>query len=121
MRAFEVSLNGKRLCLAGVGDDGVLSAIVNWVTRKGTGDLFLEVGGLISPAHEHVSWETQRRLRMGDSIRVKVVDASSVDRPKKRKKSDPAVLLKARKRYVRKMAQQLGWKTVVQSKPKTND
>lgn len=35
MRAFEVWLNGKKLCLAGIGDDGVLSVIANWVVGKG--------------------------------------------------------------------------------------
>jgi hypothetical protein len=49
MRAFEVSLNGKKLCLAGIGDDGVLTAIVDWVTGRDRADLFLEVGGLVSP------------------------------------------------------------------------
>jgi hypothetical protein len=46
MRAFQVGLNGKRLCLAGIGigNDGVLSCIVNWVARAGKGDLFLQVG-----------------------------------------------------------------------------
>lgn len=31
MRSFNVSLNGKKLCLAGVGERGVLSAIISWV------------------------------------------------------------------------------------------
>jgi hypothetical protein len=56
MRAFEVSLNGKKLCLAGISDDGVLTAVVNWVPRKGKGDPFLQVGGLVGPSDEHVSW-----------------------------------------------------------------
>jgi hypothetical protein len=29
MRAFEVYLNKRRLCLAGIGDNGVMSAILN--------------------------------------------------------------------------------------------
>ena len=32
MIAFEVYLNGKKLCLAGVGNDGVLAAITDYVT-----------------------------------------------------------------------------------------
>ena len=50
MRAFRIYLNGKKLCLAGIGDDGVLSAIVNWVATDREGDLFLHVGGLLSPS-----------------------------------------------------------------------
>jgi len=67
MRAFDVSLNGKKLCRAGIGDDGVLTTIVNWVTRKNTGDLFLEVGGLVSTVDEHVSWVKQNPLQVGDT------------------------------------------------------
>ena len=33
MRAFEVSINGKRACRAGVGDQGVLIAIVTWASK----------------------------------------------------------------------------------------
>lgn len=31
--------NDTKLCLAGTGDDGVLSAIVAWAAKNGTGDL----------------------------------------------------------------------------------
>ena len=110
MRAFDVSLNGKKLCRAGIGDDGVLTTIVNWVTRKNTGDLFLEVGGLVSTVDEHVSWVNQKPLQVGDTIRVTLVEAKSVDEPKKKQRPSKVELIKARKRYVRKMAKQFGWK-----------
>jgi hypothetical protein len=59
MIAFQVRLNGKPLCTAGIGDTGVLGAHVSWVRRsKGlvrsmTGravrqELILAVGGLTS-------------------------------------------------------------------------
>jgi len=48
MRAFEVHLNGKRLCVAGIGEDGVLTAIITDVARKDGNDLDLTVGGLVS-------------------------------------------------------------------------
>jgi len=110
MRAFDVSLNGKKLCRAGIGDDGVLSTIVNWVTSKGAGNLFLEVGGLVSTVDEHVKWVNQKSLQVGDTIQVTVVDAKSVDEPTRKQRPSETELLKARKRYVRKMAKQLGWK-----------
>jgi hypothetical protein len=84
MRAFEVRVNGKKLCLAGIGDDGVLTATVNWVTRDGKGDMFLQVGGFVSPAGEHVKWVNQRPLRVGDEIRVKIVRANSAETPIKK-------------------------------------
>ncbi|MBZ5680986.1 MAG: hypothetical protein LAO24_12855 [Acidobacteriia bacterium] len=116
MRAFEVYLNGKKLCLAGIGNDGVLTTIVNWVARKGRGDLFLEVGGLVSSADEHVAWINQKPLRVGDQLRIKLVETSSVDEPTKRHRTDPAEQLKSKKRYVRMMAKELGWKIQARSK-----
>ena len=115
MRAFKVSLNGKNLCLAGIGHDGVLSTTVNSVTGDGREDLFLEIGGLISHTDEHVKWINQRRLRMGDRIRVHIVDTASADRPKKRYRITPAQRLRTQKRYVRMMAKQLGW--TIQTQP----
>ena len=109
MRAFEVFLNDKKLCLAGIGDDGVLSAIVNWVTRGQAGDLFLEVGGLVSPNREHVKWVKQKPLRVGDEIRVRIVESSSPDRPSRKHRIDPAKELRSQKRYLRMMAKNLGW------------
>jgi hypothetical protein len=51
----------EKLCLAGIGDDGVLSVIANWIAggRYKAADLFLEVGGLVSPSQEHVAWIKQ--------------------------------------------------------------
>lgn len=111
-------MNGKKLCLAGIGDDGVLSAIANWVAggRYKAADLFLEVGGLISPSQEHVAWIKQRPLRVGDEIRVKIIDATSVDVPTQRYRNDSAKDLKSRKAYVRALAKQLGW--TIQTHPK---
>jgi hypothetical protein len=120
MRAFEVSLNGKKLCLAGIGDDGVLSAKVNWVTGDKASDLFLVVGGLVSPTREHVSWVRQKPLRVGDVIRVKIVETPSTDRPVKKHRIDPAEELRSEKRYVRLMAKRLGWKIQAQPKRKAS-
>jgi hypothetical protein len=108
MRAFNVSLNGKKLCLAGVGERGVLSAIVSWVAGDRGADLFMEVGGLAN--EEHVDWVNQKKLQVGDEIRVKIVDAGSADKPVRRRRIHPAETLKAKKRYVRMMAKELGWK-----------
>jgi len=108
MRAFNVSLNGKKLCLAGVGERGVLSAIVNWVAGDRGADLFREVGGLAN--EEHVDWVMQKRLQVGDEVRVTIVDAESADKPVMTRRIHPAETLKAKKRYVRMMAKELGWK-----------
>src|SRR5215468_270201 len=120
MRAFKVSLNGKKLCLAGVGHEGVLTAIVNSVTgirpsaADGREDLFLEVGGLFSPTDEHFKWVHQKHLHVGDRIQVQIVDTTSADRPIKKYRLDAADRLTSQKRYVRMMAKQLGWKIQTQ-------
>lgn len=114
MLSFNVSLNGKKLCLAGVGERGVLSEIISWVAGDRGTDLFLEVGGLAN--EEHIDWIKQKRLQVGDEIRVKIIDAGSVDKPVKKRRIHPAETLKAKKRYVRMMAKELGWKIQAQSK-----
>lgn len=117
MRAFEVFTNGKRLCLPGIGDDGVLTAIVSFAAKKGRGvdDLRLNVGGLISPVHENVTWMNER-LNVGDEVTVRIVEVGAPDSPSERERSNPADDLKNKKAYVRAMAKEFGWK--VQSRPK---
>lgn len=56
MKAFEVRLNGKKLCIAGIGRDGVLNAVLGHVVGDGREELDLGVGGLISPTNEYIDW-----------------------------------------------------------------
>jgi hypothetical protein len=109
MHAFEVYLNDKRLCVAGIGDSGVLNTMVDHVVGYGRNELLLRVGGLISQTEEHVVWR-RKRLKTGDEVRVKIIESTSVDRPKERMKRDPKGELKRQKRYVRDMARKFGWK-----------
>jgi len=62
MLAFEIHLNGKRLCTAGIGEPGALSAILTWVRgeprkeAKKTDDFAsIRVGGLINRTEEHAA------------------------------------------------------------------
>ncbi len=85
MIAFEIVLNGEKLVLAGVGDDGVLTSIVSWgsadTARKGS--VNLSVGGIERPA-THVGW-IKRELKVGDSVVVNIVEKHDVDEPQSRK------------------------------------
>ncbi len=115
MRAFEVRLNGKTLCTAGIGDYGVLTVIMDWVRReRGPEQLRLSVGGMVAGALEHLSWRDVR-LRAGDEVRVKIIDTESADRPRRRRLLDAAADVRAQKRYVREMARKFGWK--IQTRP----
>src|SRR5882724_9517790 len=115
MRAFEVSLNGKRVCVAGVGDHGVLTAMVEYVLRPDGKEMSLEVGGLITPQKEHVRWIRQD-LEMGDEVRVKLVESGTADVAIKRHRDDPKKSVEAQKRYAREIAKKFGWK--IQTRPK---
>jgi hypothetical protein len=104
MRAYEIILNGKRLCVAGIDGDGVLTAILTHVGKEE----YFDVGGLVSATHEHLIW-ADRRLKVGDEVRLRVLESVSSDPPKKVRRSDPAQELKGKKNYVRWMAKELGW------------
>src|SRR5258708_24971141 len=88
MRAFEVFLNGKRLCVAGVGKAGVLTTIIDQVSGHRDRDrLHLHVGGL-NGANEFVTWWNQA-LRVNDVISLKIIETDAVDKPKTTRRRDP--------------------------------
>ena len=119
MIAFEVSLNGNKVCNAGVGDVGVLTTIITWVRRNGVNtetrelenieeELTLDVSGLISSRNEHVRW-SESKLAVGDEILIRVTSLESVDSPRDRKTEDPAEVAKREEKYVERMAKRFGW------------
>ena len=102
MIAFEVRLNGKRICIAGAEDLAVLSTIVTASGKLGAktaparpdeidGEVFYSVGGLTArrdPKQDvHVRWTSVAPLRVGDVIQVKVLDVKKADRAKSREKA----------------------------------
>jgi hypothetical protein len=76
MRAFEIYVNGEKVCTAGLAD-GVMSVIINHVGRRGFG---LWIGGLDS---EHVHWDAPA-VGVGDEILVRLTDTEIVDPPTRR-------------------------------------
>ncbi|HEV2292462.1 MAG TPA: hypothetical protein VGR35_01320 [Tepidisphaeraceae bacterium] len=102
MIAFEVRLNGKRICIAGAEDLAVLSAHVTASGKLGAntvparsddtdGEVFYSVGGLTArpdPDKDvHVRWKSTSPLRVGDVIQVKVLKVKKADRAKSRTKA----------------------------------
>lgn len=74
---FEVWVNGEKICLAGVGDSGVLNSIIH-VAEPRKPDL--HVGGLVND--EHVRWtERMHFLEVGDEVTIKIVEADTADEP----------------------------------------
>jgi hypothetical protein len=116
MRAFEVRRNRKRLCVAGIDGDCVLNTIVDHIaSRRGRPELHLHVGGLISATDEHVIWRNIR-LKDGDEVTVKIVEADRVDRPRRKYRLDSNVSKENAKAYVLAVAKKYGWKVITSQK-----
>src|SRR4051812_28012868 len=104
MKAFRVKVNGKRLCLAGVGEIGVLTAIVDYVGDGGSDELSLSVGGLLTAKDEHVRWLRRRKMKVGDRVQIEILNSRFVDAPTGRHRRTPAQVRAETKKYVRDMA-----------------
>ena len=122
MRAYEIHLNGNRLCVSGVGKHGVLLASIQYVKGGRLNKLGIEVSGLITPTKEYVTW-AKRRLKVGDEVRIRIIETEATDRPetkidlpKETIQEDPAEEIRNQKRYVREMARKFGWKLVMKRK-----
>jgi hypothetical protein len=105
MRAYEVFLNGKRLCIAGIGD-GYLSAYITY--RSEPEATWIDVMGLDNRKKRYVQW-ARTDLRSGDEILLKVIDRKSVHRYKTIRRHDEKKDLASMKRWVRATAKSFGW------------
>jgi hypothetical protein len=114
MVAFEVVVNGKKACNAGLAGRGVLTAILSWAHRVPhldpetnqsypTEELMLDVGGLVSTSEnqpgDQMSW-LRRQLQVGDTITINIKNLETVDEPetRERQKSED-VARQAKRRY----------------------
>ena len=118
MLAFEVHLNGEKICTAGIGDPGVMTGIITWSLGDGKRrpkqeELELQVGGLASSSRtdQYLYW-IKRSLQRGDAVSIRIIEARKVDRPKRRRAETAAHRRRQEERYVRQMAEQFGWKIV---------
>lgn len=89
MIAFEVSVNGNPVCLAGIGEDGVLGASVTATlpASEVPTPIWFNVGGLAND--EHVTWvesssHPRQALDVGDLVQIRIVEAETVDEPIRR-------------------------------------
>ena len=78
MKAFVVSVNGKRVCVAGVANIGVLDVHTVWCRTDSSETLELAIGGMDSTTDEQLEWDAPA-IDVGDQITIKVVDVDSVD------------------------------------------
>jgi hypothetical protein len=117
MIAFEIYINGKLTCTAGIGGPCALTACLSWVLREPQNrhgkrkELNFGVGGLVSSSKEFLEW-VQRDLQPGDEVTIRIVEAAKVDKAKKKriKRATPAEIKRRKQSLVRRMAKEIGWK-----------
>ena len=118
--AFDIFVNGKKPCRAGVGELGVISAGVSWVRRAASTsenagatseELFLDVGGLYHDAagsNLHPHW-AHVRLAPGDRVNVRIVRAASFDPASRVSVSTAADIKRGEERYLEHVGKEHGW------------
>jgi hypothetical protein len=91
MTIFDVYVNDQKLCRAGVGADGVLTAIVRWVRltgipaakarrlRQPVEETAVDVGGLSGDVHQR--WLEGRSLKAGDRVTIVIGESDAADAP----------------------------------------
>ncbi|MEY2407713.1 MAG: hypothetical protein QOF48_383 [Verrucomicrobiota bacterium] len=120
MLAYEIHINGKRKCTAGIRGPCVLTASLCWVLREPKSrrgkrkELNLAVGGMGSSG-EFLDW-LQRDLQTGDEVTIRIIEAAKVDKPKKRRRlrATPAQIRLRKQAMVRRLAKEVGWKIQTQ-------
>src|SRR5688572_30683610 len=104
MIAFEISIDGRKQCTAGVPDLGVASVIASRVRRVARDprsgqpipgrfeeELTLDVGGLShdpNGASVHLGW-LREALNVGQQIAITIVETEAADPPRTREREDP--------------------------------
>lgn len=83
MIAFEITLNGKVIAIAGAEDQSVLNAVIGFVRSKdGTDDFHSHIGGLLETTEEddpqHFSYQIPKP-ELGDEFRIRIVEVEPSD------------------------------------------
>jgi hypothetical protein len=123
MFAINVLINGKKVCTAGVGNFGVLTAIVSWVAHEPEklarwakmGDteiesprLNLHVGGISHERKANVDWPVPD-IKVGDELVIQLCERDEVDDPEPSEVQYEEIEIEDQKAQVRRMAKELGW------------
>jgi hypothetical protein len=89
MKAFAVLVNGRAIGTMGVGDNGLLSAMIHWSSGRPAeiaGEFFMMLGGVEHCAggqRDHLRWPAPS-LRLGDEVTIRFVEVEKVDPPNQR-------------------------------------
>ena len=79
MKAFEVFVDGRRLCTVGTGDAGMATANLHCFGAScDPGGAFLAVGGLDSSTGQSYEWP-EVTLAIGSEVVIRLVETDAVD------------------------------------------
>jgi hypothetical protein len=106
MRVFEIHLIGEKLCTAGLEEGMLLFSLSCGENQRDRGGVGLGMTG-IRPKSETVRW-LQLGAKMGDRVRIRIVEAKTVDQPEVLQKA-PRDARKYEKAACRRMAKEFGW------------
>ena len=98
MLAFDIRIDEKQICVAGVDDWSGLSAILT-AQRGDLGDeiesIELYMGGMtqadVAGISHHVRWGRLTQLAVGTTVTIRIIDADALDPPVRRYRSDHEV------------------------------
>jgi hypothetical protein len=106
---FELKINGKLICSAGVGGLQFLTASLTWMKRKEE-ELNVSVGGMAFQANgdrEEVRWVNQP-VASGDEIVIRILDRLEYDEPVQRLPSNPNQERETMRQILESLKRQLG-------------
>jgi hypothetical protein len=87
MVAFEIKINGKKRCVAGLDEVGDLTATLSWNDQNATHQkLWFNVGGVTGERGKSdrvMLWLDERFLRIGDRISIRIVETQTADPPER--------------------------------------
>jgi hypothetical protein len=113
---FQIEINDEKVCTAGIGEFGVLTATLAWVRNRDaanqnaqvTSGIALNVGGLTdsgSGQDEFVEW-IRKRLSVGDEVKVTILENVHYDEPTERTQRDSAEQAEKAREYYEQIKQE---------------
>jgi hypothetical protein len=107
MLCFEVTINGKKMCTAGIEDYGVITAIFSQVKTPPQANTekiedgridepYFTVGGMVEDAQ--LEW-LGGILEIGDEVTIRIIEANETDKPINQYREDPEELKKRKREF----------------------
>ena len=109
MLCFELLINGVVVSTAAVDSDGVMSAIVNWVTANArmqrAQELSVNLAGI--SGGNYTTW-LNRDLRVGDEVTIRIVERDAADDPTNVVRDNEERIREGKRRYFEELKKEFG-------------